>query len=444
MSDDDDASAFNRAMDANRGHGRPYLAYQSRTNGSRSNGQGHLPVDEPYAARERRLQRVLWWDADDWNEVAIPPRPWIARPLLMRRAVTALAGPGSGGKSSLMLSWACALALGLPYRPIDPLERYTVLVYNVEDDQVEQQRRLSAALRQFDSKPADVKNWIVRCGPHDIGTLIELDPITGGYVMTEAWEGLEFVIQQHKPAVVMLDPIVELHTAEENDNTAMRGIFARFRVLAMHYDCAVVLIHHTRKGAVAGDMEGIRGASALNGACRIVLTAFPMTEDEAVLHDVAPNRRREYFRLDPVKQNYAPQTDPYWHELRSYPIANGEDIAAAVPWTPPSLFRDLSAADCNRALDLIAAGPVPGTLFTAVRRGPTKERWAGNVLLEHFSLPESQAARIIRAWVQSGLLVEAVYQDPQQRRERKGVNVVDAKRPTTTQAPGDEGYYNSE
>lgn len=426
MTDDPNAE-FNRQMDANRS-GRPVLAWPKR-----SNGQGSLPIHEPEPAREKRLRGVMWWEWETWDEAAIPARRWIAKPLLLRRTVTALAGPGSGGKSSLMLAWAVALALGKPYRPLAPEGASRVLIYNVEDDREEQQRRISATLRQFDSFPANLGDRIIRCGPEDIGTLIELDAATGTYVFTPAWEALEYLIERFRPDVIILDPLVELHTAEENDNTALRAVIARFRVLSIQHDCSVVLIHHTRKGAEAGDMEGIRGASALNGAARVVLTAFPMTDLEAETHNVAAEKKRTFFRLDAVKQNYAPQGEPIWHQLIEYELANGEAIAAAIPWTPPSLFRDISAIDCNRVLDVIAAGPEAGVLFAPQRRGKgaASHRWVGRALVEECGLTEDHAARIIKTWLGTGLLVETTYEDPGQRKPRKGVAVVEAKRPTS-------------
>lgn len=446
MSDDDDVARFNRAMDANRV--RPRLVHPGH---GRANGQDSLPITEPAPARERRLRQTLWWEADVWDEGGIPMRAWIARPYLMRRTVTVLAGPPSGGKSSLAVAWAVALALGVPYAALRPVASSTVLLYNVEDDRDEQKRRLSAALRQFGRGPADLCDRVIRCGPENVGLLIETDPVNKGCILTEAWEALDYLIGRFGPAVVILDPTVELHSVEETDNTGMRGVLARLRLIATQHDCAVVLVHHTRKGAAAGDMEGVRGASALTGSCRTVLTAFPMSEQEAEAHDVPRAERRRYLRLDPVKANYTSLSDPVWHELVGYELDNGEIVAAAVPWTPPSLFRDLSATDCNRALNLIAAGPEPGVLYTGTRRGRGTDRWAGQVLMDKFGLPEGQATGIIRTWVRTGLLVETEYHDPQQRRMRKGMHVVDSKRPTTPRVPDnteeepdDDGDYNPE
>ena len=48
---------------------------------------------------------------DPWDEDALPPRPWLAPPHLMRGEITLLHGPGAAGKSQLLISWFVALAL---------------------------------------------------------------------------------------------------------------------------------------------------------------------------------------------------------------------------------------------------------------------------------------------------------------------------------------------
>ena len=53
-------------------------------------------------------------------------------------------------------------------------------------------------------------------------------------------------------------------SSEENDNTALRAVIAKFRELAVKHNIAVVILHHTRKGGSAspGDPDIARGASA--------------------------------------------------------------------------------------------------------------------------------------------------------------------------------------
>lgn len=300
-----------------------------------------------------------------WNEAAIPQRPWLARGYFMRGSVTVIAGPGSAGKSMLTCAWACALATGRQWSRLEPIQPLRVAIYNVEDDEDEQQRRLSATLQQQGLTPQDIAGRVLRLSPRDVGTLIEQLP-DGRMQMTKAWDGLIEVCEQRNLDVLFLDPLAELHTAEENDNTALRSVVARLRTLAQQYQLAVVLIHHTRKGATAGDPDTVRGASAIVGAARIVLTVATMTEDEANKLGISPDMRRDLMRVDGAKQNYAPATDAEWFQRLGREIGNGEIIAAAEPWRPPSTG---ASADAIARLETILARGHNGWPYTA-KLGP--------------------------------------------------------------------------
>ena len=82
----------------------------------------------------------VWFEADDWDEATLPRRPWVAPGYALRGAVTLLTGPPGAMKSSMVLAWACSVALGQEYGDFRPSERGAVLVYNVEDDSIEQQK----------------------------------------------------------------------------------------------------------------------------------------------------------------------------------------------------------------------------------------------------------------------------------------------------------------
>lgn len=309
-------------------------------------------------ATAHAIREALWLDTEAWDEADIPKRPWVVRGYLLRGAVTIAAGPGGAGKSSLVCAWSCAMALGMSYGRFDPEKPLKIIGYSVEDDALEQRRRMSAALRQFGKTPRDLGKRLIRCGPTTVGTLIERDPVTGQLALTDAWEGLEALLAEHRPDVLTLDPFAEIHTAEETDNTALRQVIARVRELAQTYDCAILLIHHTRKGSVAGDPDSIRGASAIVGAVRVALTVASMTEEEAEQLGQSIDTRRQFFRVDLVKQNYAPPARADWHVMHEYDLDNGEQVAAAVPWDAPSPITHKIDPD---TLQSLLAGIAAGT-----------------------------------------------------------------------------------
>ncbi len=365
---------------------------------------------------------AIWRHQGQWDEAAIPQRPWVVPRYLMRGTVSLLAGPPSAGKSSIMKAWTIAAAFGLPFGRFIPPHPLKVLTYNVEDDLAEEQRRMSATLRQFNRQSYEIPDTLDIIGPASIGTLIQRDSGTGYVVNSPAFDQLRAIIEETRPDVIMLDPLVELHNVEENDNTGLRSVMAAFRALAGEYQCAVLIAHHTRKGGLSpGDPEGVRGAGAIVGAVRSAFTLFPMTEEEADKLGIDPKRRRWYFRLDDAKQNYAPIEDAEWFERRVYDLENGEQVAAAEPWHPPSPWDGLSWDAIDRILERIEAGLDDGRRYGVTKH--TRDRWAGNAVMEASGMTEGQAARVVRAWVDNGVLTSREYHNPVSRKSELGAYV---------------------
>jgi hypothetical protein len=330
-----------------------------------------MPFDfrEEAAKHDERMRQkakagpALWIDDDDWTEADIPCRPWVVPRYLLRGSVTVLCGPPSAMKSSLVLAWGCSLALHHAFGRFAPLAEGKMLIYNVEDDMLEQRRRLSATLRQFPgATPNSIKGKVIRTGPEQIGTLLARTD-EGAIVFTSAMEALEELIELRKTDVLVCDPLAELHTSEENDNTALRAIIAEFRKLAIKYNIAVVILHHTRKGSSTspGDPDIARGASAIIGAARIVLTTTGMSEADAQGLGLPPDRveRSRYIRVDDAKANYTTLRDAEWFEKTAYPLDNGEWVAAAVPWKPPDA-KVASQSDLAALATAIERGSLSG------------------------------------------------------------------------------------
>jgi hypothetical protein len=379
----------------------------------------------------QRRESAVWIDDDAWCEADLPRRPWVAPGYALRGAVTVVAGPPSAMKSSLMLTWAAAEALGRPHGRFRPTAPGDVIIYNVEDDRIEQQRRLSAVLRQFDATPADIRSRIVRVGPTSIGTLFAFDKEGGSLVGTPAMAALRELVRERRPALLIADPLAELHGCEENDNTALRAVIAEFRRLAAEFDLAVILVHHTRKGAVApGDPDSARGASSIIGAARIVLTLVTMSEEDAEAVGLPTDRksRAAFVRLDDAKQNYAAIGEAAWYEKVLYTLDNGEAIPAAVPWEAPDMWSAIPVAVANKILDDIDAGLDEGHRYSAAHQATDRAAW--RVAQRHVaSLTEAQARSVIKTWLKNGVLIREDYTDAVEGKKRQGVRVNQAKRP---------------
>lgn len=374
---------------------------------------------------------AIWIDTDPWQETDIPRRPWVAPGYALRGAVTVVTGPPSAMKSSLMLAWACSIALGREHGDFRPREAGKVVVYDVEDDRHEQRRRLSSTLRQFNASASDIRGKVITAGPVGVGTLLEVDAELGIVNETPAMHALRDLLREREADMLILDPLAELHTAAENDNTALRSVIAALRTLAAEFEIAVIVLHHTRKGgAMPGDPDAARGASSLIGAARIVLTLCPMSEEDAEMLGVARDRmtRSSYVRLDDAKQNYAAIGDARWFEKIVYALDNGEHVPAAVPWKAPDMWDGISTSIANRILNDIEAGIEGERRYSNSHNADDRAAW--KVVVAHVpSLSEKQARKVIRTWVDNAVLRSENYYDPKLRKDRTGLFVNPANRP---------------
>jgi hypothetical protein len=334
-----------------------------------------MPDAGGFTVEDATRKPALWVESGGWSEGDIPQRPWIARGYLLRGAVTILSGASSVSKSTLAVGWAVSLALHQPLHRFAPAAACRVLIYNVEDDAAEQRRRFSAVLRQFGAAPSVLAGKVMRVGPHDVGTLLARDPAGRDLASTGAMVELQRLVAEFRPDVLLLDPLVELHTAEENDNGALRGVMAQFRTLATSHNMAVAIVHHARKGAsqaTPGDTDTLRGASSIVGAARVVVTVAGMTEAEAQGFGLSPDQRRSFFRVDSGKSNYSPVHEAEWFERVEIELDNGDLVAAPVAWEPPV---DVVSLETRAAVESgIAAGSGAGPWSARLSNDPRSVR----------------------------------------------------------------------
>jgi hypothetical protein len=241
-------------------------------------------------------------------------------------------------------------------------------------------------------------------------------------------------ILENNIGVVVCDPFAESHSLEENSNPHMVKAAAAWRRVARATGCAVLLVHHVRKGD-ATTIDAARGAKALTDSARVGLLLTTMTAAEAETFGISDENRSQYVRLDDVKRNMAPANGAKWFQLCQVPLGNGcagypngDNVAAIAAWQPPNVWQQASVPDLNTVLDRIDAGTSDGGRYTDSRRHPAT-RWAGHILVEALAVTPKQAADMLATWVQSGVLVREEYFDKAQRKDRSGLSVNHLKRP---------------
>jgi hypothetical protein len=365
------------------------------------------------------------WDAGDDTE-APQPRRWLTAGQFCRTFLSGLVAPGATGKTALRILQALAQATGKPLAGQHIHHRGRVLIISFEDDAEELRRRVLAARLHYKISAADVKGWLFLACPKGL-KLVEMRD--GERAIGKLEPALRRAIEHRRPDLVILDPFVKLHTLEENDNTAMDMVADLLTQLGREYDIAFDSPAHTRKGMVAaGDADARRGASAVRDAGRLDYTLIPMSEDEAKGFGIPPEERREYLRLDSAKVNLLPPArTAQWFKLISVPLGNttpdypdGDYVQTLEPWKPPEILAGLAPEAIEATLEEIEAGLPSGQRYSSSPGAISRAAWP--VVQKHCPIKtEAQCREIIRLWLKNGALYEENYDDPVDRKPRKGL-----------------------
>jgi len=163
--------------------------------------------------------------------------------------------------------------------------------------------------------------------------------------------------------LIILDPLAKIHTAPENDNSAMTTVLEAVEKLAMITNAAVMVLAHTSKpggasaGGLAGNIDAMRGASAIKDSVRACFTLSPPVGNDLTTYGLIGNQAARYLRLDDAKMNRGLMTtDPVWIEKHSITLPGiGESVGAfSLANLQPagiaqmSLMADLICAEFDR------------------------------------------------------------------------------------------------
>lgn len=181
-------------------------------------------------------------------------RNWLIEDLWTASAVGWVAGQPKSLKSWTALEMAVSVSSGTPclgrYRVE---ERGKALVYLAEDSLPAVRERLEALghQRRLSIEALDVH---VITAPS-----VRLD-------LSRDQLRLEKTVRSLAPRLLVLDPLIRLHRADENSSGEISGLLAYLRQLERELRLAVVVVHHVRKAALPSGAAGqaLRGSSDLH------------------------------------------------------------------------------------------------------------------------------------------------------------------------------------
>lgn len=296
-----------------------------------------LPVPPPAAPKSARERGVYMGNAVDPTNLL--PRPWKVMQMLMNGDVTVVGGMGASGKSILNMILACHWGLGKDFMnfklriPGVPLR---TIIYNAEDDMMEQSRRMMAVCHAYNFDYLAVREHIALMD--DRGGELCLAHIHQGS-MIQNDDDINFIAQTAVDAhadVLMFDPLVNLHRMNESDNGHMRYLISILRAIARATNTAVMCADHTSKGASAmekGNADAFRGASAKVNSARVGLLLSPITKDDATQFGIKAKDRLMYARMDNAKANYDAKTGEAmaWFAWSTMALTTGDKIGVFTP-----------------------------------------------------------------------------------------------------------------
>jgi hypothetical protein len=183
-----------------------------------------------------------------------PQTQWLVEELWTEQAVGILGGEPKCCKSFLALDLAVSVASGAAALRQFPVRRSgPVLLFPAEDSLAVVRQRLegiaAAAQVPFASLPVQVIT----------APSLRLDLATDR-------ERLAHTVQQQRPVLLILDPLIRLHRVDENDATQIAALLSYLRELQRKFQLAVMLVHHARKDSQSSRPgQALRGSSELHG-----------------------------------------------------------------------------------------------------------------------------------------------------------------------------------
>lgn len=183
-----------------------------------------------------------------------PQTQWLVEELWTEQAVGILGGEPKCCKSFLALDIAVSVASGAACLRQFPVRRSgPVLLFPAEDSLAVVRQRLegiaAAAQVPFASLPVQVIT----------APSLRLDTATDRQRLSQT-------VQQHRPILLILDPLIRLHRVDENDASQIAELLSYLRELQRQFQLAVLVVHHARKDSHSSRPgQALRGSSELHG-----------------------------------------------------------------------------------------------------------------------------------------------------------------------------------
>ena len=232
------------------------------------------------------------------NDDSEPPPPIIDDGVLLDRSLLLIVGQPKANKSFLALNMGVAIASGTDFAGFTVVDKHRVLFLSAEGGYYSNRERIKTITADIDE--ADL---------HEIFFSTKVVPDLGNDADDTIFKEC---IEKYNPKVLILDPFIRFHTADENSSSSMSNIFAKIRKLIDGHDIAVILVHHEGKNA----SKGGRGSSVIHAEYD---SCIKIRKQKNAKHKVEFDMRHVET---PEPKELVFNTDTFWFEdpYKSSPI----------------------------------------------------------------------------------------------------------------------------
>jgi len=253
--------------------------------------------------------------------------------MLMLHELTLILAPGSAGKSSLILAIVAHMAVGKDFGPYKCHTKCKSIVYNGEDDRMEQSRRLYAVCDLYGIDYQEVKNSVMLLSAEDVDLRLVSEQGSRAIINDEMVRQLIELASDPDVGITAYDPLVDMHEVDEGDNPKMNAVMKVMKRVAREANVATLVAHHTVKAGGSrqedriGNMDISRGASGIVYKARIAFTLLNASQQDCEDYGMQDGERNAWVRLDDAKMQYTLASEkPLWFHKEGVKIPSNDIV----------------------------------------------------------------------------------------------------------------------
>lgn len=184
---------------------------------------------------------------DILTDTTDPPPPIIDDGILLEKTILLIYGQPKSRKTFLALNMALGIAQGKSFAGFNISNPRKVLYLSAEGGYFPTRDRIQKMCLKIEER--HVENFLI-CPNTKINLCDRSD-----------CADIRRVIGNIQPQVVILDPLIRFHSADENTANQMAAVFTLLRELIEQYSLSIIIVHHEGKD----EYRGARGSSAIAG-----------------------------------------------------------------------------------------------------------------------------------------------------------------------------------